>query len=348
MMGGMPARRAKRPLTIVGVLTTLAGVLLFVWWIRRIGVGEIVAGFRQIGWGLLVVVFLGGLRFATRALAWIQCVEPPHRLKFRAAFAAVVAGDALGTVTPLGPLASEPAKVAFVRSELPLGAALTALAIENVAYTLSVAAMIAAGMLALLLYFQVPGEMREAGRIAVAAVAVLFALSLGLLWMRPAVLSRGAAILVPGSIAHPRLERLRAIEHQIYSFASRRGTAVLPLVACELSFHALGVIEAHVTLWLLLGAAPPLLISFIVETVNRLIMVLFKVVPMQVGVNEAGSALLTDVLGLGAASGTTLGLVRKVRMLCWAGIGLLLLAHRGLSAGELLSSPPMGDQQQSQ
>ena len=60
-------------------------------------------------------------------------------------------GDALGNATPLGPLVSEPAKVAFVRDRVPLGVAFTALAIENLFYTLSVAAVIAAGTIALLL-----------------------------------------------------------------------------------------------------------------------------------------------------------------------------------------------------
>ena len=49
------------------------------------------------------------------------------------------------------PLVSEPAKAAFVRDRVPLGVAFTALAIENLFYTLSVAAVIAAGIIALLL-----------------------------------------------------------------------------------------------------------------------------------------------------------------------------------------------------
>ena len=50
-----------------------------------------------------------------RAAAWSLCVEPPHRLPLGEAFAAVVCGDALGNLTPLGPLVGEPAKAAFVR-----------------------------------------------------------------------------------------------------------------------------------------------------------------------------------------------------------------------------------------
>src|SRR3954451_16713635 len=108
----MPGGRSS---TTVGVLATAGGLLLFVWWIRRIGLDDIRAGFAQIGWGLLGIVALGGLRFALRAVAWMLSVDPPHRLPFAQAFAPVIAGDAFGNLLPLGPLVSEPTKAAFVR-----------------------------------------------------------------------------------------------------------------------------------------------------------------------------------------------------------------------------------------
>src|ERR687897_2244616 len=94
----------------------------------------------RVRWGFPVILALGGLRFALRALAWSLCVEAPARLKFTDAFAAVLSGDAIGNLTPLGPIVSEPAKAAFVRGRIDLTAAITALAIENRFYTLSVAA----------------------------------------------------------------------------------------------------------------------------------------------------------------------------------------------------------------
>ena len=69
---------------------------------------------------------------------------------------------------------------------------------------------------------------------------------------------------------------------------------------------------------------------------NRLITVIFKFIPMQVGVNEAGTALVTQVLGLGASTGVTLGIVRKVRMLFWSSAGIVLLVRKGLSARRIL------------
>ena len=333
----MPGSRPRRPLTAIGVLTTAGGVLLFVWWIHRTGLNDIRAGFAQIGWGLAGIVLLGGLRFALRAGSWMLAIEPPHRLAFGEAFGAVIAGDALGNVLPLGPVVSEPAKAAFVRDAVPLGPALTALAIENVLYTLSVAAMIASGTAALLFVFDTPAALRGIGEAAIGAVILTFAVALVVLWTRPAVVSRIISAVVPGSDSGQHVERVRTIEQQIYTFASRRRTIFAAIVSAEALFHALGVLEAYITLWLLLGTRPALLVAFIIEAAGRLLTVAFKFVPMQIGVSEAGIAFLTGVLGLGTTLGTTLGLVRKVRMLCWTALGTMLLVARGLSPRTVLA-----------
>jgi hypothetical protein len=330
-------------LTTAGVVTTLAGVALFVWLIRYVGPGEIWAGFKQIGWGLATIVAIAGLRFAVRAAAWQQCLEPPHALRFVDAFAAVLSGDALGNITPLGPLVGEPAKAAFVRARVPIGPALTALAIENVLYTLSVAAMIAAGAIALLVRTDVAATLRQAGELAIAGVFALYLVTLWTLWRRPALLSSAVGTLArvtSSASLDARVPKIRALEDRVYTFASRRREALLPLGALELAFHALGVLEVHVTLWLLLGYPPPLMTSFVLETVNRLITVVFKPIPVQVGVNEAGTALVTQVLGLTVQTGITLAIVRKARVLFWIVVGSVLLVRHGLTAQTVIEDAP--------
>jgi hypothetical protein len=318
-----PARQSRA----AGLLTAAAGTALFIWLVRTVGPGEIWIGFQKIGWGLTWIVMLGGLRFAVRAAAWSLCIEPPHTLRFVTAFNAVVSGDALGNVTPFGPLVGEPAKIACVRGQVALAPALTALAIENVIYTLSVAAMIAAGATALLFSVPLPLRLREFSEIAIACIVALFIGAGWILGRRPAVVGDW---LPARWVAGSRLGKLRALEQEVLTFASRRRGAMLPLGVLELSFHALGVIEKHLTLWLILGAAPPLLTSFIVETADRLITVAFKFVPFQVGVGEAGTGLITQLLGLGPAPGVTVSIVRKARMGIWSLVGTALLVRRGL------------------
>src|SRR5690242_15901841 len=270
--GDVPDTRPRRQMTTSGMLIALAGIALFVWLIYTVGPHEVWVGFQNIGWGLVWIVALGGLRFATRAAAWTLCVDPPYTLPFRTAFAAVVCGDAMGNITPLGPLASEPTKIACVRSRVPIAPALTSLAIENVLYSLSVGAMIAAGAAALLASVDLPMQLREVSEIAIACIVVMFIAVAWVLWRRPSVVT---ALIPVMRIAGSRLDKLRAVEQEVLTFASRRRRAIVPLAALEMSFHALGVIEKHLTLWLILGAPPPILWSFIVETTDRLITVAF-------------------------------------------------------------------------
>src|SRR5262245_33623687 len=118
-------------INLAGILTALAGLGLLVWVVARVGAAEIAANVRQVGWGIGAIVAIGGLRFLLRAVAWRLCLDSPRELSLGDAFEAVICGDALGNLTPLGPLVGEPAKAAFVRGRVALGPALAALAVEN-------------------------------------------------------------------------------------------------------------------------------------------------------------------------------------------------------------------------
>jgi hypothetical protein len=277
----------------------------------------------------VLIVAFGGLRFLLRAVAWRLCLDPPHRLGLKDAFAAVICGDAIGNLTPLGPLVGEPAKAAFVRGRVALTPALTALAIENVLYTLSAAAMIGAGMVALLLRFQLPSDVRGVGQLAIAATLALFLAALWMLWRQPALISRTLSLAPP---LRKHAERIRQMEEEIYTFASRHRRALPALAAAEMGFHALGVAEMYLTLWLLNVSGPTLLYAFLFETANRFITVVFKVVPLRLGVDEVGTKYFATLLGLPPNIGLALALIRKFRMVFWAASGGILLVRAGLAA----------------
>jgi hypothetical protein len=315
-------------------VATGLGLVLFAWFVREVGPGEVWNGLGQVGWGFVTIIALAGLRFATRAVAWSLCLEPPHVLPFRSAFAAVVVGDAVGNLTPLGLFASEPAKLAFVSDRLPLGPSLTALAIENIFYTLSAAAMIGASTVALLLTFDLPPAVRQLAWISLAAIAAGFVVIALLLWRRPVVVRRALAVVVPRtSRLQDRVDQLHALEEEIYTFVVRRGKILVPLVATESMFHVLGVLEVHLIWWLIQGDAPSLLTSFVFEGANRLVQVVFKFVPLRTGVDELTTGSFTQMLGFGAALGTTMAIVRKIRTIFWVLVGTSLLIRRALASG---------------
>ena len=330
----------SRSSTIASIAIIASGLALLAWLIARADPRQIWEALGQVGWGFVSILAIAGARFAVRALAWMRCLEAPHRLKFGEAFTAVLCGDALGNATPLGPLVSEPAKVAVVRDRVPMGAAFTALAIENVFYTLSVAAMIAAGITALLLRGGLERELRLAAEIGIALVLAVYLAATWLLMQQPAVLSRALGVLAriaPALGRSQRIEKVRRLEQEIYTFASRRRGTAGAIVVAELIFHALGVLEVYVSLWLLLGEQPSLVTSFILETANRLIIVLFKFIPMQQPVvGGAATVLVARALGLGQDTSLALAIVRGGRMLFWQLAGTVLLVRHGMSTRRIL------------
>jgi len=323
--------------TATGIIAALLGIVLFAWYVQEAGADEIWQKVRQVGWGLAVIVLLAGLRFAARALAWSWCIDAPYALPFSKAFAAVVCGDAFGNLTPLGPIVGEPAKAAYVRGTVPLGPALTALAIENLFYTLSVVAMIATAMVVLVFSFRLPQTVLDASEILIALLLIALSAAGVTLWRRPTFVSHALARLLPaGASFEDRIDRVRTIEQQIYTFAARRPTAAARLVSAEVVFHALGVLELYVTWWMMMGAAPTLLLAFVLEGANRLVTVVFKIVPLRLGVDETSTGAFTQLLGYGPTPGATLAILRKARVLFWTVVGTALLVRRGLSPRRIL------------
>ena len=262
-----------------------------------------------------------------RAEAWSLCIEPPHTLGFVTAFTRVVCGDALGNVTPLGPLVGEPTKIAFVRGQTPVAPALTALAIENVVYALSVAAMIAAGAIALLFSVPLSVQLREFSEFALGAVIATFVVAAWVLWRRPAVIS---ALLPASRVGASRLEKLRAVEEEVLTFASRRRQRMPALVVLELGFHALGVFEKHITLWMILGTPPPLLDLLHPRNGGSADHRRIQVRPVSGWCGRGGNGVRHGFARAGRTPGVTMSIVRKARMGIWSLIGTAMLVHRGL------------------
>lgn len=329
------ARRFKP----AGIIFALLGLVLFAYVVRRVGTSVIVANIKSLGAGFLLVLALSGLRLVVRALAWTRCFEAPHQLRFRDALSARIMGDALGNLVPFGTMIiGEPAKAVLVRKRVPLLASLSSLAIENIFYSLSVAIFIFAGTIALLLNFSsaLKKPLWYACIGALVGVAVIIPLVFLVIHRQWKFLSRTAEFLygrgIGRKVLETRRESVRSLESRIYGFYGRNRSRFLPIMLLECCFHLAGVMEAYVVLWFISTEhAPTLLMAFILESVNRMITVVFKFMPLRVGIGESASEQFAKILGFTLGKGATLEIIRKIRDLCWTTLGFALLLRRGLS-----------------
>ncbi len=353
----------SRKFAPVGIIFAILGLLLFAYFVRKAGISEILDGIKRLGAGFLLILAISAIRHIVRSLAWTKCFESPYRLRFRDALAARLMGDALGNIVPLASVAlSEPSKAAFVRDRVPLMAGLSAIALENIFYSLSVALFIFSGATALLLSFSLPKPLRYASIGTAAATATIAPLGYLVIHKQWKFLSGPLSFLRdlgwgragfpgPGSPAAQRrwggrgqpawgagswiekgIPRAETLEDRIYGFYDRNRGRLLPIFALEVCFHVAGVAEIYVTLsFISKVVAPTLLTAFILESVNRVINIAFKFVPLRTGVDEAGTGMLAKVLGFTTAIGVTLAIVRKARDIFWATIGVVLMVRSGLS-----------------
>ena len=337
-MTAAPIRTRRHP-GLIGVAAAAGGLALFVYFVARAGVDEVVAGIIRIGWAFVIVVALAGLRFVARALAWLRCMPAGHGFRLRDIMPAVLAGDALGNLTPLSLALGEPVKALYLRDRAPLGRTMPALAVETLFYTLSIVVVVAAGGVTLFVLVRPPAADSLITAVPLVTLAVLVTGLHWLMWNRIPLASGLLRALARLGIATTLLERAAArvldIELRMHRDYPRDWSRVVVVAALHFSFHLLAIIEIFLVLSLISDRPPTVMDAFVLEAANRFINVVFKFVPMRVGVDEAGTALFADLLAYGATAGVTMAVVRKGRMLVWTAFGVVALVRRGLSLTEL-------------
>ncbi len=316
---------------LIPVGVAIAGIALVIWQIQSVGLDEVVSGFNQVGpAGFAAILALSFLRYTVRSIAWVTLITPPpgHTpVPLRSAIAATIGGDALGNLSFLSLLVSEPAKALYLTRHVPAEEALGALAAENFFYSVSVALVILAGTLTLLTTFVLPVEWQTASWIALGLMGVVLAGAVWLAWKRPELATRfGANETHLFGRVMGRIGALERIAYRGLRMSPRRVTLV---VACQVLFHALSIIESWLTLYLLTGSSQ-WLNAFLFDTVNRVINVVFRAVPLRVGVDEYSGSRLAELIGLSTATGLNMALVRRVRVLTWVAVGLVITGRRAV------------------
>ncbi|HEV8169142.1 MAG TPA: lysylphosphatidylglycerol synthase transmembrane domain-containing protein [Pyrinomonadaceae bacterium] len=324
----------------LGVVFGLLGILLFAYFVSRAGVGDIAARIQRLGAGFILILAVSSLRYIVRALAWTRCIEPPHQLRFRDAFAARLMGDALGNIVPfLSVAVSEPSKAVFVKDRVPLMVGLSGLAIENIFYALSVALFVFTGTATLLLTFSLPKGLRYASIAALVVTMLIIPLAYLIMRSQTRFLSGVVGYLGDRGVARSFMGKLKpraeSLEERIYGFYANTQRSFLSIFALDMCFHIAGIVEVFITLSFISPVAPTLTQAFILESVNRIINVTFKFIPLRAGVDEGGTGQVSKVLGFARGIGETLAIVRKGRDIFWSAIGVLLIWKKGFSLQRL-------------
>ncbi len=304
------------------LLATGLAIMTGVIW--QIGLRQILASLRPLGWAIIVVLFPYLLVFVLESLGWRFTF--PRPLPFNPAGLTLIQiiGKAVNLITPLIPIGGEPVKVHLLHTRgIPLGEGVTSVVISRTVAAIAQGVFVVAVTAFACFSLGITGPLLNAMLGAVGVSAVLVG---AFLWAQ----SRGLFTGLVGVLGRLRL-RLPVLEAEAGDldrrirgyYRDRRGHLALALLFNLLSCLAEAV-EVYVLLVLLaLPRSPGLAIGL--TAFSAAIREASFAVPGSLGILEGAYVFLFGSLGLAPDAAMAFGILRRLREVAWLGVGFLLL-----------------------
>lgn len=313
----------------------LLGLSLLGYLVFRTGPGVVWQQLQAIGWGLALIILLGGVSQFIKTCAWRQALTCDiGQLSWSRSFVAQLISDAFGQFGVAGKVVGEGTRISLLGSTVPVSSALSAGAIDGALHSFSAAAISVLAMSATLLITPLSAGWRLYAVLLIAvlvSVAILAAVAMASRWHLAGNLLRAIGRL-------PRLQRwvsgkqpiVDSAEDNLLTFHRKAPAAFWATLILNVMWHALAIVEVYLVLHFM-GVRIAVLGAFVVEGLTKMINLVGAFNPGNFGTYEAGVMLIAKMFGVTGTAGLTLALCRRARTIFWAGVAALgmIMMQRG-------------------
>jgi hypothetical protein len=324
----------------------LLGVGLLSYLIFRAGPEVVWKQLQAVGWGVVVIIMVGGVSQFTKTCAWRQAFTCDiSRLSWRRSFAGQLISDGIGQFGVAGKVLGEGMRISLLRRAVPLPNALSAGAIDGGLHTFTAVLVTVSGITATLLLAPLPAAWRAYALLLVAgliAVVILAAVALTRRWRLIGNAIRAIGRLPGiGKWVTGKQPIIDSAEDNLLSFHDEAPAAFWATLLLNLLWHALTVLEVFIILRFM-GARIAIGGAFVVEGLTKVINLVGAFNPGNFGTYEGGNMLIAKIFGVTGTAGLTLALCRRVRILFWSGIGALCMIAMKRADGAQLKTAKAG------
>ena len=324
--------------------TLVLGFGLLVLVIYFIGYKTVLESLSTVGWGFIPIIALNVSRHFLRSFSMYLAIPREHRtFKYRSAVAARFGGEAISFLTFTGPFLGDATKAILLKRNITIEQGASAVLIDNVLYYVTVVLMIMAGVAGMVALYGTgsPAMANLLLAIVIGAIAVFVALILAIMFRVTPISSilrmldkRG---LVPKFVLKMQ-QGILDVETNVFHFYHHRRTDFFMLFGISSLVHVVSVCEVYLAVKLL-GFEPFWSTAFIIESLTKVINVVFGFVPGTIGVYEGGNGLILHTLGYATAVGVALALIRRGAMIFSLFVGLTVLLLRMIDRTKTLVAP---------
>jgi hypothetical protein len=324
------------------LLAVVLGVALLVYMIVRTGAGTVTGHLKAVGWGLVLILALGGVSDLLCASAWrLTFRSDVRRPSLARAFSLRLIAEAIGSFGLAGQVAGDSMRVSLLGPIIPIADRISSVALDRAAYILSSAVVTVTGILAAVTLLSLSGVWRVyalvfAATVTLVVVLALFSFAQG--WHLFSHITHAMQRLPwAKKWLAEKVSLIESAEENLLSFRSRAPKSFWAVIALYLFAQMLAIAEVYLLLRFM-GVGIMLVGAFVIEAFTKLINIVGALNPGNIGTYEGGNLLVARLLGFPAASGLTLALCRRARILFWAGVGALCLtawsAGKGQATGQ--------------
>ena len=310
---------------LVSAVALLIGVSLFALTIVRSGFDETIASASRLGLAFPVLLLPGACWHLLRTWGWSIAFPDDARPGFARLFRVRLAADAISFFTIRG-VTGEPLKIMLLYDDVAAPIATAAITLERLAF--AIVSLVIAGVVSTIAVrlLAMPGTWDALftllSMVTVIALGILAEIArhrkgdylgrlvtrLGRLFDRPLESARVVRFVL--EVEDVLLDLLRGDRRRLIALT------ILPVVC-----YLLTAFEVWLVLWVI-GEPIGITAALAIDTFARLGSVASAAIPAGIGALEASNAAPVAMLGLGG--GGALALMRRVRALLWAGVGLAL------------------------
>jgi uncharacterized membrane protein YuzA (DUF378 family) len=308
-------------------VAALLGLGLLGYLVFRSGPGAVWKQLQAVGWGLALVILLGGLSQLAKTCAWRKAFTCDITgLSWSRSFVAQLISDGIGQFGVAGKVVGEGARVSLLGRAVPLSNTLSAGAIDGALHAFSAIVVTVLGISAVLMIGPVSVRWRVYAGLLIAVLlsaVILAAIALRNRWQLVGHATRAIGRL-------PRLHTwvsdkqpiIDSAEDNLLSFRDEAPGAFWATLIFNLLWHMLAVLEVYIILRFM-GAGFTVGGAFIVESLTKVINLVGALNPGNFGTYEGGSMLIAKMFGVTSTTGLTLALCRRARTVFWAGVGAM-------------------------
>jgi uncharacterized protein (TIRG00374 family) len=311
-------------------LSLVVGFALLGVMIWQVGVVGLLESFHLMGLWIVPFLLLKTLPLFLHTAGWAACFpgrRPPLRLW--QLFMVRQAGSAISQVTPTATIGGEVTKVLLLEHSMPQEQATAAIVIDKASITLAKMVYLALGMLYVMYTLPLPTELQLSLYLSIGLI------SLGLMgfiaFQRYGALSKLVQGLERFRIAQQKLQWLNRhlvrLDRQLVTYYTHYPWRFVCSLLLHFTAYLSHTIRTYIVLRLLLGIeATGFPEAFMITVVVAALDQLFFFVPGQLGTLEGARFLVLSLLGVAQIYGLTFGLIARIDVLVWHGLGLLFYA----------------------